>query len=570
MTQVTPETRRSSLAPFRVGAFRALWLAGIASNIGAWMQTVGAQWLLVETHSPAWMIALVQTAAAAPVLLLAIPSGVLGEFVNKRRLLIGAQSAQLVTAGVLTALTVANVTTPAVLLGMTLLLGAGSALQLPAYQAIVPEIVPVRDISSAASLSSTGVNIARAIGPAIAGLVVAQFGVAAVFLLNAISFAVFLCTLVLWRSYRPQAARPEAFVDATLAGLRYVRHSMVIRSMYIRLGLFLVPAAGVWSLLPIVASSRLGLGSAGYGILLAALGTGSIVGAFILPAARARFSTNRVVLASAAIYGLGCAALPWASNEWAASGILLPIGIAWLGVIATINASVQAFLPTWVRTRGLSFYQLVFYGSTALGSVLVGTATDIYGLTSTLGGCGIAIVAVAVSLVIRPLSDPSSMGRAAVPLPLTDIPPVRAELGNGDDSVLVLVRYVVPEADRDRFIEHMKLVEESRRRTGARRWAIYTDREDPEALVEAFVVGSWEEHLDQHADRITEYDSALLATAKSFSTTAPTVQHLLAAPHKTRHLGLAPGRAAIRRGATRLDKSRPVTGQVSEQRRAPE
>ncbi|MCS5732785.1 MFS transporter [Herbiconiux daphne] len=544
--EATAATPSGFLAPFRVGAFRALWLAGIVSNIGAWMQTVGAQWLLVEAHSPAWVIALVQTAAAAPVLLLAIPAGVLGEFLNKRLLLIVVQTGQLIVVGLLTALTVAGLTTAPVLLGLTLLLGAGSALQLPAYQAIVPEIVPVRDIPSAASLSSTGVNIARAIGPAVAGVVVAQFGVAAVFLLNALSFAAFVATLLLWRSYRPRRSRPETFIDATLAGLRYVRHSVIIRSMYLRLGLFLIPASGIWSLLPVVASTSLGLGSAGYGVLLAALGGGSILGALLLPAASARLKQNTVILISAAVFGAGSIALPWAPNEWIAAAVLVPVGVAWLGVIATINGGVQSFLPAWVRTRGLSLYQLVLYGCTALGSLLVGAAADAAGLATTLVTAGILIVAVAVSLIIRPFADPTGMGRAAVPLPLTDAPPVRAEYDVDEDQVLVLVRYTVPEADRERFTRQMEPVEESRRRTGARRWELYTDRDDPAVLVEAFVVGSWQEHLDQHADRITQYDDELLEAAKAFSTTPPSVQHLLAAPHKTRYL-FANRRRAIRK-----------------------
>lgn len=541
--QVTqPTTRTSSLAPLRVRAFRAIWLAGIVSNIGAWMQTVGAQWLLVEMHSPAWVIALVQTAAALPVLLLAVPAGVLGEFFNKRLLLIIVQCGQLIVVGVLTALTLTHLTTPPILLGLTLLLGAGSALQLPAYQAMVPEIVPVRDIRAAASLSATAVNIARAIGPAIAGIVVAQFGVAAVFGINALCFAVFLCTLAFWRSYQPRPSRPEKFFDASLAGLRYVRHSPIIRSMYLRLGLFLIPAAGIWSLLPVVASAQLKLGSAGYGVLLSALGAGSIAGAIVLSSAQSRFGSNTVVLASVAIFGLGTAALPFAPNMWIASLVLLPVGIAWLGVIATINGTVQSFLPAWVRTRGLSLYQLVFYGCTALGSVLVGVASNFYGLAPTLVVAGILIIIVACSLISRPLADPTGMGRDTVPLPLTDIPPVRAEQDQSEDEAMVLVRYRVPEKDQERFLEHMKLVEQSRRRTGARRWEVYFDRDEPHTLVEAFTVGSWQEHLDQHADRITEADNELLSTARAFSTTAPSVEHLLAAPHKTRYIwtGIAP------------------------------
>lgn len=362
-----------ALSALRVGAFRALWLAGIVSNIGAWMQTVGAQWLLVEQHSPPAVVALVQTASSLPVLLLAIPAGVLGEFVNKRRLLLLVQTGQLLVVGWLTILTVMDAVPPMALLAFTLLRGIGSALQLPSYQAIVPEIVPVRDIPAAASLSSVAVNIARVIGPAVGGLVVASAGIGAVFALNALSFAVFLVTLLLWRGYTPRPPHPEHFIDATRAGLRYVRHSPVIRSIYLRLALFLLPAAGLWALLPVVASARLGLPSSGYGILLGALGAGSVIGAFVLPVARKHLGAGRVVLVSSLLFGVSSAGLALAPDLVLAAVVLLPAGLAWLGVIATINAQVQAFLPPWVRTRGLSIYQLVLYGSTA-GGVMAGRA----------------------------------------------------------------------------------------------------------------------------------------------------------------------------------------------------
>ncbi|MGN7799022.1 MFS transporter [Leifsonia sp. 22587] len=526
----------TALSSLRVPAFRALWLAGIASNIGAWMQTVGAQWWLVEGHSSAATVALVQTAASLPVLLLAIPAGVLGEFVDKRRLLIAAQTGQLAVVVVLTILTANNTLTPPILLTLTLLLGIGSAVQLPAYQAIVPEIVPPADIPGAASLSSVGVNIARVIGPAAGGLLVAASGVAAVFLVNAASFAVFVITVICWRSYHPTSRRPEAFMDATRAGLRYVRHSPVIRSIYLRLGAFLVPAAGMWALLPLDASARLHLPAGGYGLLLGSLGAGSVVGAFLLPAIRRRVGAGRTILLSVAVYGASCAALGFAGHLPAAVALLAPAGFAWLGVIATINAEVQAFLPPWVRTRGLSIFQLVLYGGTALGSWLSGIAADLVGVPTTLAIAGALVILVALSILIAPIADPAGIGRETVPLPLTDAPPVSAEASVDGEPVLVLVHYTVPESARQQFLEHMRLVEESRRRTGALTWETYREADDPGTITEAFTVASWREHLDQHADRLTAYDRQVVEAARAFSTTQPSVQHLIGTQSKTHHL----------------------------------
>ncbi|GAA4157337.1 MFS transporter [Leifsonia shinshuensis] len=525
----------SALAPLGVRVFRLLWIAGLVSNIGSWMQTVGAQWLLVEHGSPASVVALVQTAAAAPVLLLALPAGVLGEFFNRRTLLIVVQAAQFVIVLGLAALTWAGATTPAVLLALTFLLGACSAVQLPAYQAVVPEVVPSPMIADAAVLSSVGVNVARAIGPALAGLVVAQLGVTAVFLANALSFLVFLVALIAWRGYAPKRGRPERFLDATRAGLRYVRNARAIRGLYLRLALFLLPANGLWALLPVFASSGLHLDAGGYGLLLAALGVGSIAGAFLLPPLRARFSTGTVVAASSALFGVCSLALALLSALWLVLLVLVLAGFAWIGVIATINGTVQSFLPVWVRTRGLSIYQLVLFGSTAVGAAATGALAVWAGVVPVLLGCGVLLVVLGIVGALRPAIDTRDKGRAIVTMPLTDVPLVQGESPDdtaddtADRPVLVLIRYAVPPERRPEFESRMRFVGRSRRRTGARDWRLYADREDPAVLVEAFQVGSWSEHLSQHEERMTEYDRELLDGARALADGEPEVEHLLEA-----------------------------------------
>lgn len=519
----------SALAPLGVRVFRLLWIAGLVSNIGSWMQTVGAQWLLVEQGSPASVVALVQTAAAAPVLLLALPAGVLGEFLNRRTLLIVVQAVQFVIVAVLAGLTWAGAMTPALLLAFTFVLGAGAAVQLPAYQAVVPDVVPRPMIADAAVLSSIGVNVARAIGPALAGLLVAQLGVTAVFVANALSFLVFLVALVAWRGYSPPRGRPERFLDATRAGVRYVRHAGAIRGLYLRLALFLLPANGLWALLPVLASAELKLNAGGYGLLLGALGVGSVAGAFLLPPLRRRWSTGAVVAAASAVFGLCMLAVALIATLWLVLVVLVVAGFAWIGVIATINGTVQSFLPVWVRTRGLSIYQLVLFGSTAVGAAATGALASWAGVVPVLLGCGALLVLLGIVGALRPAVDTRGMGRAIVPLPLTDMPLVAGE--DPDDSaatpVLVLIRYAVPPERRPEFESRMNLVGRSRRRTGARDWRLYTDREDPAVLVEAFTVGSWSEHLSQHEDRMTEYDLQLLNTARALADGEPVVEHLL-------------------------------------------
>ncbi|MBB2975263.1 MFS family permease [Microbacterium endophyticum] len=515
----------SGFAPFTLPVFRLIWTAALVSNIGSWMQSVGAQWLLVEGGSSAFVIALVQTAAAAPVLLFAVPAGVIGEFLNRRHVLIYAQFVQLIVVGVLTYLTWTQQTTPTTLLATTFLLGVCSAVQLPAFQSLIPDIVPREMITDAASLSSISVNIARAIGPAAAGLIVAQLGVAAVFAINAVSFVFFLGVLILWRSYAPPRPRPEPFLDATRAGLRYVLHSKIVRSTLVRLALFLVPANALWALLPTIAETSLGLGAGGYGLLLGSLGVGSIIGGVLLPRVRSVLGANGVVLASSLVYGLALIVLVVSPSLWLTVPVLIAAGLAWLNVIAVINGSVQAFLPVWVRTRGLSIYQLALYGGSAVGATLAGVLASAVGADIAVVAAGAAVLVAGLSQFIWPVASTAGIGREIVPIPgVLDV-----SRGSDDDQqVLVLVRYRVPESDRSAFIHVMRQVEQTRYRTGARRWELYTDADDSGMLVEAYAVGSWREHLSQHESRTTKFDSDLLARARAHSSEAPLVDHYIA------------------------------------------
>lgn len=528
----------SGFSPLAVPIFRLVWLASIISNIGSWMQTVGAQWLLVQSESSALLVALVQTASAAPVLLFAIPSGVIGEFLNRRLVLLYSQVVQLLVVLALTYLTWTGQTTTPILLASTFVLGTISAIQLPAFQALVPDIVPRNLLVDAASLSSIGVNIARAVGPAIAGLVVAQFGVAAVFLLNAASFLVFLSVLLFWKTYKPPVARHEPFVDATRAGSRYVLHSRIVRLILTRLAIFLIPANALWALLPTIAKDSLGLTASGYGLLLAALGAGSIIGAFVLPWARRVAALNGVVLASSLVFGGGLVVLVVSPTLWMTFPVLVATGLAWIGVIATINGTIQAFLPVWVRTRGLSFYQLVLYGCTAAGSVIAGVLAAVWGSEVVVVVAGILCGLGGLSLLLWPLPKTTGIGRDIVEIPGVHDEP-RAD-GKDDAAVLVLIRYTVPQDRRADFLTVMSQVQQTRFRTGAREWRVYTDVEDTDVVVEAYLVGSWREHVSQHEGRTTEFDGELISRARAMSTVIPTATHLLAIQrtrfHSHRHL----------------------------------
>jgi MFS family permease len=504
-----------------------LWIAIVVADIGGWMQTVGAQWLMVRQPNATVLVALVSTAAALPFLILGLPAGVIGEFLNRRRILIAVQAFQIAVGSALAVLTAVGDMTPALLLTLTFLMGAGDVLQLPAYQSLVPEIVPRALLATSASISSIGVNIARAIGPVLAGVAISGLGVSFVFGLNVVASSVFLVVLLRWRGYVVPPREAEPFMDAARAGLRYVFYSGVVRNLFLRLGFFILPANALWALLPLIATSRLHLDSGGYGFLLGALGLGSIAGAFFLPRVRTRFSLNTTTAVGAAVFGGSTIAATLSTSLPLTLAILIVTGIAWIDVVASFSAAIQIFLPTWVRSRGLSVYQIVFFGGAAVGSAIAGGAAQGLGTIAVDVAAGVLLVLMAAIQVIWPLPRFEMVDRSTAILPIVDQTVEPALDFTSDASTLVISRWDVPAERRDQFVEHMRAVEASRRRTGARHWEMYTDKDQADTFVEIFDVGSWREHLQQLRGRMTGYDRELLVTAAKLATGPPVVTELL-------------------------------------------
>jgi len=502
-----------------------LWLAELASNIGTWMQTVGAQWLLVDLRNAATLVALVQTAETLPDLLLALPGGALADIFDRRRFLIGLQWFQVVAGAALAALTLAGQMTPPLLLGFTFVLGAAGAVATPAYLALIPEIVPRSQLPSASALGSVNINLARAIGPALAGYLIARLGVGALFVLDVVAFLFLPLVLLAWR--RPVgtgADSPERFLPALRAGGRYVRHSPVTRRILFRLGLFIFPATAIWGLLPLVATRRLGMGAEGYGILLGALGGGAIVGALLLPRLRRHGSLNGILTLTTVTYGIAMAGLVLVRNPALAIVTLLPAGAAWLAVIATSSAEIQLFLPGWVRARGLATYQMVLFGSQALGALAWGLLADQVGLVPTFLGAAAVMLAGAGTIPIWPLLDVRGLNRDRSnpwPEPMLAIKP-DPDVG----PVKIITTYTIaPERITD-FLSAMDAVRLSRLRTGATDWELYREGENPRRFIEIYTLPSWDEHLRQHHERLTGADAVIDAKARALSDPAPTYVHV--------------------------------------------
>jgi MFS family permease len=514
----------STWAPLRVAVFRWLWLASLVSNVGAWMQTVGAQWLLVHAANAAILVSLVQTADMLPDVLFAIVGGVLADILDRRRLIISVQLGLAVAGALLTAFTIAGHISPALLLMFTFIIGSGSVFITPAYQSLVPELVPREDVPSAVQLNSINVNIARAVGPGIAGIVIAHFGVGADFALNAGTFLVYALVVAFWRppaNLTPQL--PERFMSALRAGGRYVRYSPIVRRILLRATLFLVPASALWGLLPLVASRRLGLGPSGYGLLLGALGVGAVAGATFMSKLRAKASANKIVALSGGFFCVAFVVVALLHTTIGDVVILVPTGAMWVWMLATLNTSLQLFLPAWVRARGLSIYQMVLFGAQGLGAVVWGVIADVYGLTVAFVAAAAVLAVGTASLRRWPLFDTANMDRSVVVRPDPDFAIDDTEEGR----VVVVTTYTVPPENEEAFKRAMIRVRESRYRTGATEWGLFRNGEQPGDFEEIFVVASWDEHLRQHRERLTPADLDFEDAAKALSTTPPRTQHLL-------------------------------------------
>ena len=341
----------STWAPLRIGLFRSLWIAALVSNMGTWMQTVGAQWLLVHDAHAAVLVSLVQTAGALPAVLFGMVGGVLADIFDRVKLLVTVLAGMTAVGAALTALTAAQRMPPALLLMFTFVLGTGAILVAPAYHSLVPDMVPRPLVPAASALGSISINLARAIGPAIAGLLIARIGVAAVFALNAATFLLYAIVVACHPQLSGAPESPERFIPGLRAGGRYVRNAPVVRRMLLRAALFLVPGSSLWALLPLIATSRLGLGSGGYGVLLGALGLGAIGGALILPQARASLSANALVAVASLTYAASLAAVVLSRNLALTVLVLLPAGIAWIAFLSNVS---RTWTGAWCAGRSPS------------------------------------------------------------------------------------------------------------------------------------------------------------------------------------------------------------------------
>src|SRR5580700_8873525 len=493
------------------------------------MQNVGAAWMMATLAPSALLVALVQTATNLPVFLLGIPSGAVADIVDRRKLLVITQGWMLGAALALGILTLSGVTGPWTLLALTFALGLGATMNGPTWQAIMPDLVPNSELPAAIALNSVGFNLARAVGPALGGIVVAAVGAGAAFILNAVSFVGVMIVLYLWRR-KPEhmPSSPENVGAAIYAGLRYIRYAPPMHAVLFRCGTFVISASALWSILPLVAKVELHSQSSGFGLLLGCLGVGSILGALMIGRLRQVLSLNAIATASVAAFGLVNIAMAYLAGFSAVALALLAAGIAWMSVNSTLSTAAQTSLPAWVRARGLGVYLLVFQGAMAVGSVIWGEIATHFGLRTTLLIAGIALLAAAAGTSRLKLAGPRDAD--TTPSPHWPEPHLGVERLPEHGPVLVTVEYFIDPTRGHDFALIMQGLRRIRRRDGAIRWSLFEDAGAPGRYLETFVVESWAEHLRQHS-RATLADREVQAQAWAFhlGVVPPKVTHWIAA-----------------------------------------
>jgi MFS family permease len=510
-----------------------MWTAQFVSNIGGWMQTVGAQWLMLSLTTAAAPVALIQTAASLPVLLFAVPAGAIGDLVDRKRFLLIAQTFMLVAAAALGVLAIAGLITPVVLLGLVFALGVGQAWTSPTWQTLQPELVPAEQRPQAIALGSVNMNLARAVGPAIGGLLLAATSAGAIFLINAATFLAVIIAVARWRAKARPASRlaPEHVGPAIRAGARYVAASPALRVVLLRAGFFIFFASSIWALLPITARTHLDLSSGGYGLLLGCVGLGAVGGAGLLPRVRDRFSPDQLLLASSLVVGGLALVLAYARSAVVVGLALAVGGVAWILALSTLNSVYQSSLPNWVKARGMGFYLVVFQGGTAVGSAAMGISAEHAGLSTTL-------LVAAIGLGLGPLAGLRFHFKAISPSelqPAGDWPPPALLDGEADvdgpqaGPVMVTIEYRPIPGREAAFMSTLRETRWSRRRTGATSWRAWRDSAEPGRIIEQFEVATWEEHLRQH-ERVTKRDQERLDDVRELTDPAhpPVVTHWLA------------------------------------------
>jgi MFS family permease len=530
------ETAGSPWSPFRYATFTVLWTATVVSNIGTWMYNAASGWLMTSLNPDPLIVSMVQAATSLPVFLFALPAGALADIVDKRRLLLFVEAAITAVAAIFAAFVWFGLVTPGNLLLFVFLIGAGSALMAPAWQSIVPQLVPKRDLTPAVAANSVGFNLSRAVGPALGGIIAAGLGIAAPFWLNALSYLGIIGALLWWRSPRkgPRHLPAERFTGAIRAGFRYARYNRHFRAALMRAVGFFVFSSAYWALLPLVARNRIAGGPEVYGILLGAIGGGAVGAALCLPWLKAHLGPDRLVAAGTLGTAVALILFGLARDVRMALVASVIAGVFWITVLASLNVSAQFALPDWVRGRGLAMFVTVVFGAMTLGSAVWGKVAGIVDLPVA------HFIAAAGALLTVPLTRRWKL-QTGPEIDLTPsmhwpVPLITREIEHEQGPVLVVVEYRIDPRNREEFLAALEEFAHERRRDGAYAWGIFEDSSEEGRFLETFLVESWLEHLRQH-ERVTHADRVLQDAVHRFHAQGtPKVTHFVSAAPRGGHI----------------------------------
>ncbi|MCT8989727.1 MFS transporter [Chelativorans sp. SCAU2101] len=524
----------SPLQPLATPTFRNLWLWITVSNLGTIVQAVGAGWLMTTLSGQASMVALVQTATTLPIMLFSLAAGALADNFDRRTVMLIAQIFMFTVSAILAVLSFAGGLTPWLLLLFTFLIGSGTALNNPAWQSSLGDLLPRKHLPAAVSLNSIAFNLMRSIGPGIGGLIVAVAGAAAAFAFNAATYVGLIIQLFRLKPAKVNATLPPEHLGAAMsAGLRYVFLSPNIEAILLRSLALGLSMSSIQALLPLVARDLIGGGPLHYGVLLGAFGLGAILAGLFGHRLRERFSSEAYMRLNHLAAAFSAAALPFAGNILAALPIMLVGGAAWLLSFAFCNMSIQLSAPRWVVGRALATYQTAAFGGMALGSWLWGEVAADWGVAAGLQiSAGTALVTMLIGVWL-PMPE---LGRLKLdPIQPPPVPELAIDLEARSGPVVVMVEYVIREEDLPEFLAAMRERRRIRRRNGASSWTLMRDVTDPQKWIESYHVPNWIEYL-RHHQRTTEADAEVIRRLRALHSLPepPRVSRLVVRPVSAR------------------------------------
>ena len=497
--------RPRALAPFESSVYRNVWFATLASNLGSLIQGVGAAWMMTSISTSADLVALVQASTTLPIMLFSLVSGALADNYNRRTIMLIAQCFMLVVSVALALFAYAGVMTPWLLLAFTFLIGCGTALHNPSWQAAVGDMVPRSHVPQAVALNSMSFNLTRSVGPAIGGAIVAASGAAAAFAANAFSYVALIIVLLRWKLEMPASTLPrESLGLAISAGLRYVAMSPNIEKVLLRGFVFGVTAISTLALLPLVARDIIEGGPLLYGVLLGAYGVGAIGGAFLGSRLRGVIANEWIARIGFTAFAVSAAIQALSTSAWLSCIGLLIGGASWVLTLSLFNISVQLSTPRWVVGRAMSLYQMATFGGMALGSWVWGVVAETYGpAEALLASAALMLVGALLGLVVK---LPEHAALNLDPLNRWREPNVALDLKPRSGPIVISIEYQIREEDLHDFLDAMAERRRIRRRDGAREWTLARDLENPKLWIETYHSPTWHEYI-RHNLRATHSDA---------------------------------------------------------------